>query len=68
MTDTSDEKFMQVVPPLSFAEADGQFAAWLAIRGLSRPELEDDDIRVDTVRTLAGSSKRRYLVKRSLVE
>jgi hypothetical protein len=39
------------------------FEAWLRDVGLTREELADEDVRIDTIRALDGGSKRRYLVR-----
>lgn len=64
---TDSEEFVEVVKPLPFAEADRRFAEWLGAHGLRRSELPDDDVRIDTIRSLEGKSLRRYRLRRTVL-
>jgi hypothetical protein len=45
-----DNEFVVVVDWAPLAEADSQFADWPTERGLSRDQVSDEDVRVDTCR------------------
>jgi hypothetical protein len=57
------ERFVEVVPATAPELADASFEAWLADAGLTRQEIGDENIRIDTIRALDGTSQRRYLVR-----
>jgi hypothetical protein len=61
-----EDDFVDVVPPSEFALADRRFAEWLQMKGVSRAELADDDIRIDIVRSRDGGSAKRYRVRRAV--
>jgi hypothetical protein len=58
-------RFVVVVDPKPFDEADRAFDRWLAEHRIDRARLSDDDIRIDFVRMHDGSSKKRYLIRRT---
>jgi hypothetical protein len=60
-------QFLVVVEPKPFDEADRDFERWLAEHQMDRTQLSDDDIRIDFVRVLDGSSKKRYLIRRTAI-
>lgn len=64
----SNEAFVQVVAPMAMADADCNFQKWLDDRRISRSVLNDNDVRVDLIRSLDGYSLRRYKVRKSIVE
>jgi hypothetical protein len=61
-------EFVQVVPPLPFGQADEEFRRWLRLKDLDRAAIPDGDIRVDIVRDFDGRSKRRYLVRKRVID
>ncbi len=63
-----NEDFVQVVAPMAMADADCNFQKWLEDRRISRSALNDNDVRVDVIRSLDGRSLRRYKVRESIVE
>lgn len=67
MTSSESDRFVEVVPAAPFQQADAQFDAWLQESGLTKDAVADDDVRVDTIRTLDGGSQRRYLVRQRLI-
>jgi hypothetical protein len=62
---TNDE-FVVVVPPTEFSSADRLFGEWLGMKGMSRSDLADDDVRIDIVRVRDGSAAKRYRVRRAV--
>jgi hypothetical protein len=67
MTEIESDPFIEVVAPSPFDEADALFESWLSEAGLTRDAIADDDVRVDTIRTGDGGSRRRYLVRADIV-
>jgi hypothetical protein len=63
MIEPRDKDFVEVVPANTFAAADEAFRKWLHDAGLQLSDLADEDIRIDTVRSLDGRSLRRYMVR-----
>lgn len=63
MSPMDRDRFVEVVPATAPARADACFDAWLAGAGLTRQQVGDENIRIDTVRALDGTSVRRYLVR-----
>ena len=63
-----NEDFVQVVAPMAMADADCNFQKWLDDRRISRSMVNDNDVRVDLIRSLDGYSLRRYKVRKRIVE
>jgi hypothetical protein len=61
------DDFVEVVAPTDFQTADRLFDEWLARRKLQKDKIADD-IRVDLVRDIDGHSRKRYRVRRYLLE
>jgi len=49
------------------SEADAAFEVWLAEHGISRHDLADDEIRIDSILYAAGIWYRRYFVRRTAI-
>jgi len=64
----SNEDFVQVVAPMAMADADCNFQKWLEDCRISRSALDDNDVRIDSIRSLDGYNLRRYKVRKSIVE
>ncbi len=64
----SNEDFVQVVAPMAMADADCNFQKWLDDRRISRSALDDNDVRIDLIRSLDGYNLRRYKVRKSIIE
>jgi hypothetical protein len=56
-----DNEFVVVVDWAPLAEADSQFADWPTERGLSRDQVSDEDVRVDTGRGVERDLRRYRL-------
>jgi hypothetical protein len=59
----NESEWIEIVPTQPFRDADARFNQWLIESGIERAAISNDDVRIDTVRTDAGSA-RRYLIKR----
>jgi 1-acyl-sn-glycerol-3-phosphate acyltransferase len=62
----TNDDFVVVVPPTEFSSADRLFGEWLGLRGMSRSDLADDDVRIDIVRVRDGTAAKRYRVRRAV--
>jgi hypothetical protein len=60
MASANEPEFVEVVPPMDVDAADERFRDWLVEKGLDRVDLPDDEIRVDTIRGIDGTTVRRY--------
>jgi hypothetical protein len=62
-------RFDLVAGPAPPDEADAQFAAWLADRGLARADLSDAEVKTDEVPWKRGAIRfRRYFVHRRAIQ
>jgi hypothetical protein len=67
MTEIESDPFVEIVAPSPFDQADALFESWLAEAGLTRNAIASDDVRVDTIRSPDGGSRRRYLVRADII-
>jgi hypothetical protein len=57
----ADNDFLVIIDWAPLTEADSQFADWLAERGLTRDQVLDEDLRVDTGRGVERDLRRYRL-------
>ena len=61
---TSPSDWVEIVPPVSLDQGREEYERWLHENGLDSSQIEDDDIRVDVIRTRDGS-RMRYVVRKA---
>ena len=60
----NDSDFVEIVPAMDQADADGEFEAWLRERGIRASDIPRDDIRIDLIRSADGRTLKRYRMRR----